>query len=196
MQNLFDSANYPDGIPAELVAGSRWGWTRSDITAAYPTDTYTLVYKLEALADPYGVVTLTAGKTGDVHTIEAAASATDNHPAGDYTWRAIVVRDSDSDEALIDGGFVTIAANDLPASGSKASWVYQTLIAIRATLQNTASDKQAAYSVGGRSLSLRSPTELLEMEREFSQRWEAEKRKADRAAGRTVKSRVLVKMSA
>lgn len=196
MENQFDSTAYPDSVPAELTAGNRWAWTRSDITAAYPTASYTLKFRLSLLESPYSDIELTASKVSSAHVVEVSQSTTAGYGAGEYSWSAVVVRDSDSEEVTVDRGHVTVEP-DLGASpGDTRSWVYRVLVAIRATIEGTASKEQAGYSIGGRSLSLRSPTELLELEREFSRRWRDEKRDIDRKAGRAAGSRVLVKMSA
>ncbi len=184
MQNLFDSSAYPDSVPAELTAGSRWAWKRPDITSTYPTATYTLKFRLSLLAEPFSDYSITASKVSSAHVVEVATSVTNGYAAGDYGWSAVVVRDSDSEEVVVDQGFITIKP-DLGASpGDTRSWVYKVLTAIRATIEGTASKEQSGYSIGGRSLSLRTPGELLELEREFSKRWNQEKAKANIAAGR------------
>ena len=92
MDNAFDSSNYPDGVPAELTAGSRWAWTRADITAAYRTDTYTLRFRFSLLDSPYTDYEVEAGKTGSAHVVEVASASTANYTAGAYSWAAVVVR--------------------------------------------------------------------------------------------------------
>lgn len=196
MQNIFDSDNYPDSVPTELTAGSRWAWTRPDITSAYPTASYTLKFRLSLLADPFSDYSITASKVSSAHVVEVATSVTNGYAAGDYAWSAIIVRDSDSEEVAVDHGFVTIKPDMGASPGDTRSWAYRVLVAIRATIEGTASKEQAAYSIGGRSLSLRTPAELLELEREFGKRWDREKNEIDRKAGRASGNRVLVKMSA
>ena len=44
MGNAFDSANYPEGEPEELVVGDRWLWKRTSLSADYPTADYSLSY--------------------------------------------------------------------------------------------------------------------------------------------------------
>lgn len=196
MNNLFDIDNYSDAEPAELVAGDRWAWTRSDITDAYETTLYTLKYRLSPLDGVGDEVELTAGKVSQAHVVEVSQSITTSYASNEYGWTAIIIRDSDSEEISIDNGFITVHPELGATAGTTKSWVYETLAAIRATLKGTASQEQAAYSIGGRSLSRRSPQELLDMEKDFGRRWDAEKAEVDRKAGRTTSSRVLVKMSA
>lgn len=196
MLNQFDSTTYPDAVPAELTAGARWAWTRSDITDAYPTASYTLSFRLCELASPYTQQTVTAGKVASAHVVEVPIADTAGaYVAGDYSWQAIVTRDSDGEQVQVDQGLVTILP-DLATDAATSSWVYKTLQAIRATLQGTASKEEASYSIGGRSLSRRSIPELMDLEREFAKRWRDERNAIDRKAGRVSGSRVLVKMSA
>jgi hypothetical protein len=196
MINQFSAENYPDQVPAELASGARWAWTRSDITSAYPTSAYTLSFRLTQLDSPNVSSTITAAKTGSAHVVEVSADDTKGaYAAGDYSWQAIITRDSDGEQVQVDAGLVVITP-DLAQPGVASSWVYQVLTAIRATLKNTASKEQAAYSIGGRSLSMRSIPELMEMEKEFADRWRRERQDAERKAGRAAGNRVLVKMSA
>lgn len=185
MQNQFDSTTYPDQVPAELTAGARWAWTRSDITAAYPTATYTLSFRLFELASPNTQQTITAAKVSSAHVVTVPVADTAGaYVAGDYSWQAIVTRDSDGEQVQVDQGFVKILA-DVSGAATTASWVYRVLAAIRATIEGTASKEQSAYSIGGRSLSLRSVAELLELEKDFARRWATEIAKTNQAAGRS-----------
>ena len=196
MENKFDTASYPDSVPAELTAGSRWAWTRSDITAAYGTSLYTLKFRFSLLEDPFTDYEITAGKVSAAHVVEVASADTAAYTAGAYTWTAVVVRDSDSEEVSVDTGFLSIKP-DLGASpGDTRSYVYQVLTAIRATLLDSATKSQKRLVINGRELENRSHSELLGLEREFSKRWREEQRDIDRKAGRPAGSRVLVKMSA
>jgi hypothetical protein len=196
MNNLFDTANYPDAEPAELAAGDWWAWTRSDITDAYPTTLYTLKYRFSPLDVSSDAWTIAAGKVSTAHVVEVSQAATAAYPSTYCAWRAIVVRDTDAEEVTVDQGHVEITPALGTTSGTQQSWVYQTLAAIRATLKGTASNEQAEYTIAGRSLVRRTPSELLELEREFTNRWNAEKAEADRKAGRAVNNRVLATMSA
>lgn len=191
MQNLFDSANYPQREPDELVVGSLWAWTRPDITLAYPTASYTLKYRLSQQETPFASIDITASKDTDAHAVthtEALGS-----PAGQYSWQAVVVRDSDSAEVVVDRGFLKVIA--ALSGGEASSWVFKVLTAIRATLQGTASKEQQEYQIGGRTIISRPIGDLLMLEKEFSKRWNREQADADRQRGRRGR-RVLVGMSA
>jgi len=196
MDNQFDSDNYPDAEPTELVAGDYWAWTRSDITDTYPTATYTLKYRLTSLGGFWGDVSITAGKVSSAHVIAVSQATTSAYASDEYGWRAIVVRDSDDEEVTVDQGYITVLPESGEASGTSRAWVYEVLLAIRATIKGTASHDQSSIEVAGRSLARRTPGELLYLEREFMKRWDSEKAAIDRKAGRSTNSRVLVTMSA
>jgi hypothetical protein len=196
MQNVFDTDNYPDKVPSDLHSGNRWAWTRSDITSVYETASYTLLFRLSLLAEPFSDFTITAGKVSSAHVVEESQADTGGYPVGDYEWQAVIVRDSDAEEVTVDRGFLSIHADLGSSPGDARSWVYTVLQNVRATIQGTATEKQSSYSIGGRALSLRTPEELLDLEREFARRWKEEKAEADRKAGRSTNSRVLIQMGA
>lgn len=191
MKNLFDSDNYPDVEPEELVSGERWAWKRSEITDAYPTASYTLKYRFSLQKSPFTTFTITASKTNSEHVIEVAQADTVQKTPGEHLWQAVVVRDSDSEEVTVGQGFITLVP-EYTGTDDTRSWTYRVLIAIRATIEGTASSDQESYSINGRSLSRRSLEELMALESEFSRKWEAEKAKKNP----NVNTRVLVKMSA
>jgi len=196
MQNSFDSANYPDAVPEKLNAGSRWAWTRSDITAAYPTIDYTLQFRFALLVSPYTSELVTASKIDGAHVVELPRAQTAVYAPGDYRWDAIIVRDSDAEEDVVDGGYANVMPDLGADPGETASWVYQVLVAIRATIKKTATREMRAYMVNGRQIEARSPEELLALEKEFAKRWRQEQDKVNKEAGRSSGSKVLVGMRA
>lgn len=195
MKNLFDVENYPDLEPDELVAGYRWAWTRSDISAVYPDDSYTLKYKLSRLSDPEAEHDITAVAQNGVHTVEVEHTSTIEYQPGQYEWRAYIVRSSDSAEVHVESGYLQVLAS-LEEFDDEAAWVYQVLTAIRATIKGSASHDQQSIEVAGRSIGRRSLAELTEMEGTFANRWAQIKANRAKKSGRSVDSRVLVTMRA
>lgn len=192
MINQFDSANYPEGIPAELVAGARWAWKNSAIQAVYPKALYTLEYRLDYLDDQRGKVnSITAG---DSQTVEVSQATTGGYQPGEYQYQVVIIRDSDSEPVVIDAGHLTVASDFGEGTGDARSWVYRVLMNVRRAIEGTASKEQLRYSVAGRTLERRSIDELMKLEREFAERWANEKAAADRKAGRKARRRVLVTM--
>ena len=192
MNNLFDSSNYPNVEPDAIVAGTRAAWTRSDITSAYPTASYTLKYKFKLQDGEWDLETITASKVSSAHVIELSTSSTACYKPGDYRWQAIVVRDSDGEEVVVDEGFSVVKAQ----SGDIRSHNLTVLQAIRATIEGTASNEQAEYSINGRTLKRRTIAELTELEQLYASRWQTEKAQIDRENGRVSTGRVFVKMGA
>ena len=196
MKNLFSAENYPTATPENITVGSRSAWKRPDITSVYPTDEYTLVYRLNQMADPFRDEEITASKVSSAHVVEIASTSTADYAVGEYQWQAVVVRDSDDEEITVDTGFLEVLPGNGDNPGSQDAWVYEALVNVRAVIKGTASDKQAAYSVGGRSLSLRTPQELIELERELVKRWKAVKADVNRKNGRSSGGRVLIRLGA
>ena len=190
MKNVLDSANYPDDVPAELVAGSFWAWKRPDISEVYEPDRFTVSLNLLYQDDPQITFAYTANKIDGAHVFEE--TGTGGVTPGLYRWQLWVERDSDSVTVLVDEGFVTVQPGDAAAP----SYTYRVLVAIRATIEGSASSEQASISFGGRTLTSRNLGELMQLEREFSRRWSEERAAIERKAGRRPGKRVLVKMGA
>lgn len=196
MNNLFDSANYPQSEPDELVVGARWAWTRPDITNAYPTSAYTLKYRFNLMVSNGAVKTFTAAKTGGAHVVEVAAATTAAYTAGDYSWQAVVVRDSDSEEVTVDSGFSVFVPKLSGSTADTRSHAYITMKAIEAVIQGVATKEQQSYSIAGRSLTRYSHKELVDFYERYKRMWKAEMEAKRRKSGRKTGSRVLVKMRA
>lgn len=196
MKNLFEISDYPNKEPGDLAVGSRWVWKRPDITEAYPTTNYTLKYFFSSLGSSDYSIEIVASKLNSAHVIEATQSATDGFDSGEHSWSAVVVRDSDNEQVTVDQGFIEISPSPISSDNTQAGLIYATLEAIRETIKGTASQEQQSYSINGRSLSRRTPEELMRLEQEYSRKWKNEKTKADRKAGRPTGGRVLVKMGA
>jgi len=197
MINQFDSANYPETEPGAVVVGERWAWKRPDITSAYPTTLYTLLYRLCLQEAAHSDISITASKISSEHVVEVASATTAAYAAGDYSWQAVIVRDSDSEELVLNTGYMTLKPDFGSHSGDTRSWARQALDAIRAVLLNTASKEESEYSIAGRSLKRRTSEELLTLEKEFSRRVSLEEKQLDIENGRpTNNKRVYMKLEA
>lgn len=190
MKNLFDSENYPSQEPKKLINGARWAWKRSDVADVYPTDTYTLKYSISSQGDVKDY-TITASKVDGDHVVEVSSSETNYNP-GDYLWKAIIVRDSDSEEVVIDEGIFEVKSQN----GEVSSHVYRTLKAIQATIEGKASSDQLSYSINGRSLNRYTYDELIKLEKRYLSRWAKEKSDLERENGRKANNRVRVRLNA
>ena len=194
MKNLFESDNYPDREPQELAAGTRWAWKRSDITETYPTATYTLRYDFYLISDVETRFQITASKVSSAHLVEVVKATTTKFKAGKYKYDVTIIRDSDSEEIVIEQGLLNVLPDKSVDSGDIRTHNQRVLDAINATIEKTATKEQASYSVAGRSLSRRSITELLELKREYEIKVRLEEKALLRKQGRAKKNAVLYKL--
>jgi len=189
MNNVFDTDTYPTTEPDDLVAGDRWVWRKNDVSTVYTTDSYDLEYRLTNQST--GITqTLFADVVDDVFVIQISGAETADYAAGNWHWVSVIVRKTDSEEAVVNQGFFDITAS------ATASHTLKVLNAIRATIEGTASEDQQRIEINGRVLERRSIEDLMRLESVYSKRWREEKNKIARGQGRPVNSRVLVKMGA
>tara|TARA_R110002020_G_scaffold98979_6_gene235246 strand:- start:2806 stop:3381 length:576 start_codon:yes stop_codon:yes gene_type:complete len=189
MINQFDTDNYPTKEPKSVVVGTLFNWKRPDITDAYGTTDYNLEYRFSLQSETVTAITINAGKIDSAFVVQESQSVTSNYKDGFYFWQAVIVRISDSEEVLVDSGYMEFTP-DASVSDTR-SHNYITLKNIRATIQGTATKDQSSYSVAGRSLSRRSIDELLKLEETYLRRWNSELAAKD---GRSNVSTVLIKM--
>ena len=189
MINQFDTDNYPTTEPKSVVVGTLFNWKRPDITDAYGTTAYNLEYRFSLQSETFTALTITAGKVGSAFVVQESQSVTSTYKDGFYFWQAVVVRISDSEDVLVDSGYMEFTPN--ASVSDTRSHNYITLQNIRATIQGTATKDQASYSVAGRSLSRRSIDELLKLEETYLRRWTNEVAAKD---GRSNVGTVLIKM--
>ena len=105
MSNDFDSGCYPTTEPEDLTAGDRWAWKRTNLTQ-YGTG-FTLTYEL-TINGGGNPITLTATLSGTEYLIEIPAATTAGYTAGDYSWAALITRDSDSERTRESYGTLTV----------------------------------------------------------------------------------------
>lgn len=190
--NVFDSANYQDGEPHRLIEGTLWAWTRNDLTE-YPGDQYSIEYRLAQQDTPYADYRVPMTYGGDSWYVEESLGA--GVPPSEYKYRLFVIRTSDNAEVAIGQGYITVKPNNV-GSGDTRSYNYRVLMAIRHTIEGTASHEEERISIGGREIWRRSIEDLLALEYEFSRRWKKEQDELDEDGGPSSKSTVLVGMSA
>lgn len=189
MRNVFDTTQYPSREPSTAMAGGRWVWRKDELSQIYSPDDYSLQYRFTNQADTGIAFTEDATTDSGVFVMAVPATLTEQFDTGVWLWEAIVTQASDGATAVVDHGYLEVT------STADASHTLKVLKAIRATIEGTATREEANYSIGGRSLVLRSLSELTELEALYSRRWRQEQAAANRQSGRPV-SRVLVKMGA
>lgn len=166
------AATIPTTEPTEIVSGETVKWTKS--LSDYPADTWTLTYQFVNAADAQAV-TCTASGTDFLATITAAQSAA--MTAGDWYWQARV---SYSGEVYgVGSGRVTVKPNYAVAGATALdarSHVKKVLDAIEAVMEGKASEDQMSMSIGDRSLSRYSPSELITWRQKYAAEYAREVR--------------------
>lgn len=173
MPNLFDSANYPEKEPTQLVIGDRWLWKRTDLGGDYPPASYSLKYSLRLANSTASEIEISANESGSDYLVEVAAATTAGYTAGRYYWQLYITRTSDSERLLLGRGVVDVLKNQDAAAVDPRTHARKVLDAIEAVMENRATKDQEEYSIGsgGSSRSLkRTPLpELLRLRSVYQQ---------------------------
>lgn len=193
MANAFDSANFPEREPDQLVIGDRWMWKRTDLATDYPIATYGLTYT--ARLDGAGSTTfaITASESGTVYTVEVASATTAAYTAGTYRWQAYITRTSDSQRIEVDSGSFLVIPNRAVSTADPRSHVKKVLDAIEATIEGRASVDQMGYSIAGRSLSRTPIADLLVLRDRYRIDYRSEQNSERIANGLPSKNRLLTR---
>lgn len=165
--NLFDSANYPQTEPAELIAGDRWMWKRTDLGIDYPPASYGLTYAARLEGSGTTSITITASESGSDYIVEVASATTAAYTVGVYHWQAYITRTSDSQRVMVDTGTFEVIANRTSATTDPRTHAKIVLEAIEAVIENRATKDQMAYTIEGRSLSRTPLVDLIEFRKQY-----------------------------
>ena len=190
--NKFDSANYPTGVPSELIAGDRWAWKNTEAATVYGSG-YTITYELVLIAGGTPE-TLTATLTDSEYRIEVAAATTAGYAAGEYQWAEFITRDSDSERIRLNWGTLTVKADpasSLADSRSHARVVYD---AIKAVIEDRATKDQESYTVAGRSLGRTPIPDLLLLHDRYKNMVQREEKAEKVRAGLSTGNQIVVRM--
>lgn len=194
MGNAFDSANYPEGEPEELVVGDRWLWKRTSLSADYPTADYSLSYVADKQASGSTSFSITASDTGGIYLVEVASATTAGYTAGAYAWTAYITRTSDSQRVSIGRGIWPLIPNLAASTADPRSHAKKALDAIEAVLESRATVDQMAYTIQGRSLSRTPIPDLLKLRDYYRAEYAAELN-ADRIRnGKPARNRLLTRL--
>lgn len=173
----------PSNVPAQLIAGDTWEWTR-DLTD-YPRTTWTATYYFENKDKTFNVAG--TGSTS-VHSFSIAAATTAGYPAGRYKYR-LRVTDGTTVKS-IEEGWVDVET-DPAAAGTRdvRSDARKMLDALNATLVGKATNDQLAMSIQGRSLSRMQPSELMNWRDRLRAEVRAEEQADNAGLGRNIRVR-------
>ena len=177
------TAAIPDSIPAELVAGDTWSWTRS--LGDYPAGTWTATVYFESSLGAFNVV---GSSSGTMHSFTISAATSTAIVPGLYGWR---LRATDgTTTTTVESGMVTVLVDPAKAGRTDVrSWARRTLDAVEAFLEGNASTAQASMSLAGRQISRWSITELTAWRDKLRGEVRAETDPANSGKGRDIKVR-------
>lgn len=154
--NLFDSANYPTTEPAQLVAGDRWAWKRTDLGVDYPPASYSLRYSARLEGATGAEIEIVATEVGADYIVEVPIAATGTYAPGRYRWQAYILRTSDGERVTVGTGIFEVVANRETSSADPRSHARKVLEAIEAVIEKRATIDQMNFTVttgsGSRSL--------------------------------------------
>lgn len=167
MGNLFDTTNYPQTEPKELIVADRWAWKRTDLGADYAPASYTLSYSCRLEGAAQQTFSITASASGSDYLVEVSSTTTKNYTVGRYHWQAYITRNSDSERVMIDYGTWELKPNRVTSYADPRSHARKVLDAIEAVIEGRATKDQESYTIGDRSLSRTPIPELLQLRKEY-----------------------------
>lgn len=192
MPNAFDSANYPEREPDELIVGDRWLWKRTDLGTDYPPASYSLKYSLRLEGTGATEIEITANESGSDYLVEVASVTTAGYTSGRYRWQAYITRTSDSQRVTIATGIFDVKPNRDAATTDPRSHARKTLDAIETAIEALNLGVKS-YTINNRSMTKRDIPELLMMR----DKYRSEVRREDDAErirrGLGAKNRLLVR---
>lgn len=194
MGNAFDSSNYPTSEPEELVLGDRWAWKRTDLSAEYPTDSYTLTYSADKQGSGSTTFSITATETNGEYLVEVASATTAAYTAGTYNWQAYITRTSDSARVTVGTGVFKVLASMSASTADPRSHAKKTLDAIEAVIESRATVDQMSYTIQGRSLAKTPLPDLQKFRDYYRAEYAAEVNVERRKNGKPPRNRLLVKL--
>ncbi len=193
MADLFDSTNYPEPEPAELVIGDRWVWKRTDLGLDYPPALHSLSYSLRLEGTGATEIEIAASESGSDYLVEVASVTTAAKTAGTYIWQATITRTSDSERITVSRGSFEVLTDKAEDGADPRSHVKKVLDALEALLEGKASKDQISYSIAGRSVSRLSPDELIRWRNKYLQYYQQELAEKNAARGLATGRRILTR---
>jgi len=176
MANLFDSTNYPETEPTQIIAGDRAAWKRTDLGTDYAPASYSLKYSARLEDSGSTEIEITASESGSDYIIEVSQSTTAAYTAGVYHWQAYITRTSDSERVTVDSGTWEIKVNRDAATTDPRNHVKKVLDAIESVIEGRASKDQESYSIQGRALSRTPIADLITLRDKYRAEWVREQR--------------------
>lgn len=180
--NLFDESSYPLDEPEVLYVGDTWTWKRLDLSADYPTASYSLKYSMRLAGTGSTEIEITATESNSTYIVSVAATTTAAYTAGTYHWQAYITRTSDSARVVVDAGIVEVKPNRDANTADPRTHAQITLGRIEAAIQ-ALNMGVSSYSINGRSMTYRDLSELEEMRDKYRAEVGQEERKENKRGG-------------
>jgi hypothetical protein len=191
MANLFETSESPETEPAEIVAGDRLIFRRTNLNTDYSNASYTLKYSARLEGTGSTEIEITASASGDDYLVEVASAVTAAYTAGQYIWQGYITRNSDAQRITIGTGSWKVIANRDSATTDPRSHPRIMVEKIEAILEGRADADVSSYSINGRSLTKIPIPELMEFRRsyktEYLRELRIERRQKGIGTGSTVK---------
>jgi len=192
MANLFDAANAPTEVPAEITVGDFVQWKNTDLGTDYPNTDYTVTFMAKSLDTTTNEFSVTAAASDADFLFTIASTASDDFIAGKYAYQIEVLRDSDSARIVVETGSIKVVG-DLDEVSDPRSHAEKMVDKIEAVLENRADGDLSSYSIAGRSLTKMTPDELLTWRDHYRREVNVQKRKNDIKNGRKTGSTILMR---
>jgi hypothetical protein len=189
MANIFTDLNEVE--PKTIFKGETAVWKRTDISANYPTASYTLTWSARLESNGSTTFSATVTESGDDYIFTVDNSASVNLTLGDYVWALKITQDSDSETIIYQTGKITVADNYFADTGDTRSHAKIMLDKIESLLEGKADNDVASYSIQGRSLAKLSPQELIDWrsyyKAEYNKEIQRENIKRGEGSGKMIK---------
>jgi hypothetical protein len=138
----------PTQVPAELIAGDTWEWTRE--LADYPPSTHSAAWYFEKADHNFSV---SAGESGSTYTGTVAAGTSAGYRPGKYRWRLLVTRTADSVRKTVEEGWLVVLPDPAAAGNVDHRSTAQVMLDnVEAFLRDPNNLQAANFSLGGRAL--------------------------------------------
>lgn len=177
------TAVIPSQIPASLIAGDTWAFTRD--YGNYPQPTWVATFYAEFSGSQFSAAAVASGTT---QSFSIAAGTTGGYKIGRYKWWVRVTDGTSS--YTVEDGWVDVKA-DPAAAGTRdqRTWARRTLDALECTMEGRASSDQLNMTINGRSLSRIPLQELLVWQDRLRNQVRTEEGGATGGSGRNIKVR-------
>lgn len=193
MGNKFDPANSPTTEPHHIYVGDFTQWRRTDLSADYPNDEYTLLYHARLSGAGSTKISIASAVYGSDYLFALTGAVTTTYTPGFYYWQLDVVRISDGETLHIDNGTFEIEADYDVSATDPRTHARIMVDKIRSILENRADADVENYSIAGRSITKMSIDDLLKWKVYYENELQAEEAAENLTHGHPSKSTIQMR---